>query len=281
MLGAGALESVRILMNSRGPGHADGIGAGSGLLGRCIMDTAGSNLYGQFPKLENLPPYDDFGIWFPHIYIPWWGLKEQRGGKLGFPRGYHIEVSGGRQEPGAETFSRMSAVAPGRWGAALKADARRYFGTFVRFAQRGETLPNPDNRLELDPFVKDDAGTPAVKIHYRWSAHEFAQTVHAQKSAAEFIEASGGKVLGRPATNGATAILPGGEVIHEVGGARMGADPRSSVTDPHGRVWGVENLYVTDGATFATSPHKNPTLTILALAWRASDHLLRASAFRV
>ncbi len=73
-------------------------------------------------------------------------------------------------------------------------------------------------------------------------------------------------------TDAAQAILKPGAVIHEVGGARTGSDPRSSVTDPYGRIWGVPNLYVIDGAVFPGSAHKNPTLTILAFAWRASVH---------
>ncbi len=68
-------------------------------------------------------------------------------------------------------------------------------------------------------------------------------------------------------------MTAGGEIIHELGTARMGADPRSSVTDGYGQTWDVDNVVLMDGATFASGPHKNPTLTILALALRASERL--------
>ena len=70
------------------------------------------------------------------------------------------------------------------------------------------------------------------------------------------------------------AIRPGGNVKHEVGGARMGLAPRTSVTNAWGQMWDVKNLFLGDAATFCSNPDKNPTLTIMALAWRMSDHLM-------
>jgi len=84
----------------------------------------------------------------------------------------------------------------------------------------------------------------------------------------------GGKTRKPAETDGAKAIEPGGSIIHEVGGAIMGADPRSSVVNSWGQTWDVPNLFVADGAVFASNADKNPTLTIMALAWRASDHIL-------
>jgi choline dehydrogenase-like flavoprotein len=75
-------------------------------------------------------------------------------------------------------------------------------------------------------------------------------------------------------TDGAKAIAPGGSIIHEVGGAIMGSDPKSSVTNAWGQTWDIDNLIVADGGVFASNADKNPTLTIMALAWRASDHIL-------
>jgi choline dehydrogenase-like flavoprotein len=272
MLAASAMESVRILMNSRSPRFPDGIGADQGLLGRCIMDSTGSNLWAQFPQMEDLPPFNEDGIWLPHVYVPWWGLAAQRGGRLDFARGYHLELYGGRMEPGADTFEHLDSVAPGRYGRRLKEDARRYYGTFVRLAQRGETLPAHDNRVEVDSRLRDRWGIPTLRFTYRWGEEELRQTRHAQASMAELIEASGGRLVKPAETDAAQAILQPGAVIHEVGGARAGLEPRDSVTDAHGRVWGVPNLYVIDGAVFPSNAHKNPTLTILAFAWRASEH---------
>jgi choline dehydrogenase-like flavoprotein len=84
----------------------------------------------------------------------------------------------------------------------------------------------------------------------------------------------GGRVHGEVLTDGARAIAPGGFIIHEVGGAIMGSDRGSSVTNPWCQTWDVPNLFVTDGAVFASNADKNPTLTIMAIAWRAADHIL-------
>jgi choline dehydrogenase-like flavoprotein len=95
-----------------------------------------------------------------------------------------------------------------------------------------------------------------------------------QRTFAELIDAMGGRVNGKPELDGAKAIAQGGSIIHEVGGAIMGADARTSVTNAWCQTWDVDNLYITDGAPFASNADKNPTLTIMALAWRASDRIV-------
>jgi len=275
MLGASAMESVRMLFNSKNSRYPQGIGADGGLLGCGVMDSTGSNVWGQFPQMENLPPFNDDGAWLPHVYIPWWAWPEQRAGKLPFARGYHLELYGGRLEPSADTFDFFDSVSPFTYGRKLKAEARRYYGSFVRLSQRGEMISREHNRVQIDPVLKDAWGIPSLRFDVRWSEQELRQTAHAQQSMAEVIEASGGKLVTPLPHNPAQAILPPGRIIHEVGGARAGVDREKSVTDAFGRVWGVPNLYVIDGAVFASSAHKNPTLTIVAFALRASDHLKR------
>jgi choline dehydrogenase-like flavoprotein len=233
------------------------------------MDNVGSHIWAQFPQLENLPPYNDEGVSLPHVWMPWWGLAEQRSGRLDFPRGYHLEMSGGRREPSHAAFSSYLEFAPGVYGTKLKQEVRRYYGTFVRFTATGEMLPNIRSYFDINPIVKDKWGIPVVRFHYDWSENELRQFRHSQRSTQELIEASGGKVVGKLPD---MPVVPG-SVIHEVGGARMGKSARDSVLDEWGRVWGVENLSVVDGAAFPSHPHKNPTLTIMALAWRAADHV--------
>lgn len=89
----------------------------------------------------------------------------------------------------------------------------------------------------------------------------------------EVIEKLGGKPISPIERDGRKAISKGGEMIHEVGTARMGASDSDSVVNQYGQAWAVPNLFVTDGAVLVSSPDKNPTLSILALAWRSSDHL--------
>ncbi len=266
VLAASALESVRILLNS-------GVANGSGKVGKYIMDTVGANFSGQVPLLENMPLHNEDGVDGLHLYTPWWLYKEQLAGTLGFARGYHFEFGGGRTMPGMGTAAGLDWLNGGTYGRKFKEDARRYYGSFVGFAGRGEMIPNDDCYAELDPKVKDKFGIPVLRFHWKWSQHELGQAAHMQKVAAEIIDAMGGRYSAQPQT-GEKAIKQGGIIIHEVGGAIMGDDPKKSVTNSFGQCWDMKNLFITDGATLCSNADKNPTLTIMALAWRASEHML-------
>ena len=274
VLAASACESVRILLNSKSPRFADGLANSSGLVGKYIMDTVGASLGGQVPLLENLPLHNEDGAGGAHVYVPWWLYKEQHAGKFDFARGYHIEFGTGRQMPNVRTGANLEAFTGGSFGRQFKEDARRYYGSFVSFAGRGEMIPNDDCYCELDPALKDKWGIPVLRFHWKWSGHELRQVAHQQQTFATLIEAMGGKVSAAPAADPLKAIRPGGNVKHEVGGARMGSDAKTSVTNGFGQTWDVKNLFLTDGAPFCSNADKNPTLTIMALAWRASDYLL-------
>jgi choline dehydrogenase-like flavoprotein len=112
-----------------------------------------------------------------------------------------------------------------------------------------------------------------LRFHWQWSDHETRQAAHMQKTFAGIVEAMGGRVMGAVKTDGAEAISPGGFIIHEVGGAMMGENRQTSVTNEWCQTWDVKNLFLNDGAVFVSNADKNPTLTIMALAWRASDHI--------
>lgn len=206
-----------------------------------------------------------------HLYIPFWLYREQARGELDFPRGYHYELgAGGRRQPGMGMGDIASFA--GSYGSRLKADMRRYYGSFMSFTCRGEMIPNKDSYCEIDPDSKDRWGIPTLRFHFKWSEHELNMVAHFQETTREIIERLGGKVTwgeGDPAGR----ISKGGEIIHEVGTTRMGERPDSSVTNSYGQCWDVDNLFVADGGVFATKAHKNPTLTILALAWRSADHM--------
>jgi choline dehydrogenase-like flavoprotein len=273
VLAASSAESVRILLNSKSPRFPNGLANSSGLVGKYIMDTVGARLGGQIPALENLPVHNEDGAGGAHVYVPWWLYKEQHAGKLGFARGYHIEFESGRRMPGMGSTSGLEGINGGVYGQQFKADARRYYGSFMGFAGRGEMIPNDDSFCELDPTVKDKWGIPVLRFHWKWSEHETRQAAHMQKTFGEIIESMGGKA-GKPEATGAAAIEPGGKIIHEVGGTIMGTDPKKSVTNQWCQTWEVKNLFVNDGGAFCSNADKNPTLTIMALAWRSSDYLL-------
>jgi choline dehydrogenase-like flavoprotein len=276
VLAASACETVRILLNSKSASFPQGLANSSGKVGRYLMDTVGSSVEGQVPLLEGLPPQNEDGASGDAVYAPWWLYREQRKGHLDFARGYHIEISGGRRMPGVGTMEGAQWLTGGSYGRRFKQDARRFYGSFVSFYGRGEMIPNQGSYCEIDPVVKDRWGIPVLRFHWQWSEHETRQAAHMQKTFTDIIAAMGGRVKSPAITDGAQAIGAGGSIIHEVGGAIMGAKRQTSVTNQWGQTWDVRNLFVTDGAVFASNADKNPTLTIMALAWRAADHMLAA-----
>ena len=270
VLAASSGETVRILLNSA---SGKGIANSSGLVGKYIMDTVVSDMSGQIPALENLPAHNDDGAGGCHFYSPWWLYKEQKAGKMDFARGYHIEISGTRGMPKGNN-PVPGHVLQGLYGTELKEAARRYYGSFIHIACRGEMIPNEGSFAELDPEVKDKWGIPVMKWHWKWSDHEWNMAVHAQKTFAEIFESAGGKGLFDPKRDPKKTLLKGGQVIHEVGGAIMGADSKKSVCNQWNQTWDIKNLLLCDGAPFASNADKNPTETIMALAWRAADRLI-------
>jgi choline dehydrogenase-like flavoprotein len=269
VLAASACESARLLLNSKDAKNPQGLANSSGQVGRNLMDTTGTNITGHIPALENRPRYNEDGAEMAHLYIPWWLYKEQAAGKLDFPRGYHYEIGGRFGQPGPGLS--LGGMEDG-YGLQLKEDARRYYGAQLSFTVRGEMIPNADSYCELDSDVKDKFGIPVLRFHWKWSDHEVRQIAHGMQTAKDIIERLGGKVIG-PIPRPEQAIAVGGWIIHEVGATRMGSSAADSVTDGYGRTWDVDNLVVVDGGVFTTNAHKNPTLTIMALAWRSMDHL--------
>jgi len=267
ILAASSGETARILLNSKSTKHPDGIANSSGLVGKYIMDTVGAGLGGRVPAFEGLPLHNEDGAG-GHVYVPWWLYQQQHAGKLDFARGYHIEFSTGRHAP---NLGVAGPAGPG-YGSKFKEELRRTYGSFIGFSGRGEMIPNKDSYCELDPEVKDKWGIPVLKFHWKWSSHEINQAAHMQKTFAAMIEAAGG--IANRVETGEKAIKPGGFIIHEVGGGIMGADKNKSVTNRWNQCWDVPNLLLNDGSAFCSNADKNPTLTIMALAWRACDHLI-------
>lgn len=272
ILCASGCESARILLNSKSALFPNGLANGSGKVGRYLMDTVGSNLGAQIPALENCPPHNEDGASAMHMYMPWWLYKEQIAGKLGFARGYHIEFGGGRKMPGM-TNPAPDGVTGGGYGKKFKEDARRYYGSFIGFSGRGEMIPNDDCYCEIDPDRKDKWGIPVLRFHWKWSDHEIKQAAHMQRTFAEIISAMGGKPTSEPQLDGEKAIMAGGTIIHEVGTTCMGASKNDSVLNQWCQSWEVPNLFVTDGGPFVSNADKNPTLSIMAVAWRSCDYL--------
>ena len=271
ILSASTCETARILFNSKSKQFPEGLANSSGQVGKNLMDSLGSSLGGHIPALESLPPYNEDGAGGNHVYAPWWNHGKHD--KLNFPRGYHIEIGGGRgRMPVMNTLGILDEVAPGVYGKKLMEEATRYFGASMGFAGRGEMVPNDNCYCELDPEKVDQWGIPILRFHWKWSEHELNQVTHMQETFANIINEMGGSATPKPAEK---AINKPGEIIHEAGTARMGSDPKDSVCNSFGQTWDVKNLFLMDGSVFPSNPDKNLTLTIMALAWRSSEYLMQ------
>ncbi len=276
ILAAGSAESVRLLLNSKSPLFPQGLANSSGLVGKYFMDSVDISIRGQIPLLEDLPPHNEDGASGSHVYAPWWLYREQRAGKLPFARGYHIQFYGGRQMPAAHTFQLPRMAHERQLRPMVQAGrALLLLALLVTLHGLGEMIPNDDCFCELDPVVRDRWGIPVMRFHWKWSRQEMLQAAHMQGTFAEVVSAMGGRVQGRlESVENEDPEHVGGCTFHEVGGARMGGDAKSSVTNRWNQAHDVANLFVVDGAAFATSSDKNPTLTIMALAWRAADRIV-------
>src|SRR5271154_4147904 len=271
VLAASSCESARLLLNSKSTLFPDGLANSSGTVGRNLMDSVGSSGTGRFSQLEAMPPHNHDGTGGMHMYIPWWKYDRENE----FPRGYHIEMFGGRHMPSVAMFDALCKREEG-YGITLKQRTRQAYGTTIGFAGRGEMIPNKDSYCEIDPDTVDEWGIPVLRFHFRWSDDELRQAKDMQETFRAITEAAGGEYMTESSIDGDSpyGIEAGGEIMHEVGTARMGAARETSVLNGYCQAHDRPQVFVNDGASFPTMPDKNPTLTILALSWRASEYLL-------
>ena len=271
IVAASACESARLLLNSKSTLFPDGLANSSGVVGRNLMDTVGSDGGGYFPQLEKMPAHNHDGVGGMHMYLPWWKFDR----KNEFLRGYHTEFGGGRGMPGVGDYDDLCDDFEG-YGTSLKQECKKKYGTYIGFAGRGEMIPNENCYCEIDPSAVDQWGIPVLRFYWKWSDNEIKMAKDMQETYREIVEAAGGVYLStaRPDGPNPYGIADGGVIIHEVGTVRMGEHATTSALNQYCQAHDVKNLFVTDGATFVTNADKNPTLTIMALTWRASDYLL-------
>lgn len=273
IIAASSCESARILLQSRSSAFPDGLGNEQGQVGRNLMDTPSVSVAAQVPQLENLPAFHDEGVTLFHVYSPWWLTEQQRAGALGFARGCHIEFWGGRRLTEFDDMTAIAALAKPGTGEALHAEMRRLYGSIVYLSGRGEMIPNANSRCELDPEVKDRFGLPVLRFHWQWGAEELAQMAFMRGTLADVFKDMGANILTDLDRPIAEVMRPGGHVIHEAGTLRMAERASDGPVDRWGRLHTTPNLYVADAGLFPSMPCKNPTLTIMALAWRGAAHL--------
>jgi choline dehydrogenase-like flavoprotein len=283
VLGASACESARILLNSKSKTHPQGLANSSGMVGRYLHDSTGTDRMAIMPDLIDRDRYNEDGVGGLHVYTPWW-LNDK---KLDFARGYHIEYWGGMGMPGYGFGFNMNTMRKyitdqfgnpernGGYGAGLKRDVRRLFGSTVGMSGRGESIPQYENYCEIDPTLVDKFGIPVLKFHYQWTDQEVKQAKHMHDTFEDILTSMGATLLGsKPGPESKYGLAAPGRIIHEVGTTRMGDNPNTSVLNKHSQAHDCKNLFVVDAGPFVSQADKNPTWTILALAWRASDYIV-------
>jgi choline dehydrogenase-like flavoprotein len=270
ILAASTCESARLLLNSKSTLFPDGLANSSGVVGRYLTDTVGSYGGGYFPQLEKVPKHNHDGVGGMHMYMPWW----KHGRKNEFLRGYHIEFGGGQGMPGVGQFDELCEHTEG-YGLPLKQKIRSTYGAFIAFDGRGEMIPNENCYCEIDPHIVDQWGIPVLRFHWKWGDNEIRMARDMQETFRSIVEELGGTYMTKTTeSDHPFGIEYGGVIIHELGTVRMGASPKTSALNGYCQAHDVKNLFVTDAASFVTNADKNPTLTIMALSWRASDYLI-------
>lgn len=277
ILAASACESARILLNSKSKQHPNGLGNSSDVIGKYLHDSTGAYRMGFFPQLMDRKVYNEDGVGGMHIYTPWWGNNKQ----LNFPRGYHIEIWGGLGMPAygfgfaANSLNKYIGEKVGGYGGQLKKDVRKFYGATIGMSGRGECIAREDNLCEIDPDTVDKYGIPVLRFQYSWSDHELNQGKHMHDTFEEIIHNMGGEILGdKPTQEQDYGLNAPGEIIHEVGTVRMGDNPKTSATNEFEQLHDCKNVFVVDGGPFVSQADKNPTWTIMALAWRTSDFII-------
>ena len=242
-----SIETPRLLLNSASPRFPAGLGNDADQVGRYIMVQGAPQVAGRFPdemRMYKAPPPE---ISSEQFY--------ETDASRGFARGFALQTVGPLPIAWAE-----HVVADGQWGAALREYMRDYNHWFTMGAL-SELLPLPGNRVTLAD-EKDRHGLPVARLNYSQCDNDRANIEMAKQTHHDLLQASG-----------AQDVLTIDRYAHLVGGCRTGFSREESVVDADHRVWGVPNLFVTDGSVMPTQGSANPALTIMALASRLADRL--------
>jgi choline dehydrogenase-like flavoprotein len=258
---ASTLESARVLLNSATPDFPGGLANSSGELGHNLMDhIMGGGANGKITAPNDKKPV---GRRPNGIYVP--RFRNLAGGpKSPFLRGYGYQGGAGREGwgrgadlPGFGAGWKRALRDPGDWGFSL-------YGF-------GECLSNHNNYVEIDNTKNDAWGIPVLKIHCAYGENELALMKDASIAAAEMLAAAGAREI-----TPYIEVNPPGKAIHEMGTARMGRDPKTSVLNAHNQAHDIPNLFVTDGACMVSTANQNPSITYMALTARACDYAVGA-----
>jgi choline dehydrogenase-like flavoprotein len=262
VVGASCVDSTRILLNSKSSIYPNGIGNSSDAIGRYLCEQTRFHVYGFMPELLGGPVYDDSGIGGEHIYMPRFNHRDGR--KRDYIRGFGMQF----WDCGAQPHVNYAKALPG-FGAEFKKAVKQRYPAMVALHPYGETLGRPENRITVDPSNVDAYSVPRLKIEYQVGENEHRMAQEMYDTAEQILHSAKAEIL--PYERG--WLDKPGSAIHEHGTCRMGEDPKKSPLNGFNQMHDVKNVFVVDGSAFTTASEKNPTLTILAMAWRATDYL--------
>lgn len=256
VLSASAMESARILLNSKPRQYPNGVANSSGQVGRKLVDHIQCSGTGFLPQLYDLESTntDSYG---GGAYVPRFNRSYQK--SLGYIRGFGVQAGSGRG---------IAARYPG-FGAGLKKAIKTRYMARVGFGCFGERIANADTYMEIDPSgEKDVYGIPIVRVHCKTGDNEKKMFRDMQDQLQMLLQAC--KAEDIVITQ---EMHPPGWSEHECGTCGMGKDPKTSVTNSFGQTHDIKNLFIADGGLFTQASEKSPTVTIMALALRGAGYL--------
>jgi choline dehydrogenase-like flavoprotein len=251
------IESVRLLLNSRSARHPNGLANSSDLVGRYLTGHVTAGAIGYLEDLIGTKPINNDGA-TDHTYIPRYNLDGKKRDYLG---GYHYQI-----QFSSFMFPQHARYLKG-FGKPFKKQVRTLQPGFFQMGGFGKVMAQRENRVTVDPNHLDAYGIPIPVVHFRFHENDRALWKDMRQQAEEILHNARARTIISDDSG------PTGFASHETGTARMGSDPRKSVLNAHCQAHDVKNLFVVDGSCFTTFPEKNPTLTIMALAVRASRYM--------
>lgn len=255
-----SIESARLLLNSHSEKFPNGLANSSDRVGRYLHGHSTCAINSYLEELTGAPPSNEDGA-MDHAYIPRNNMDDR---ERSFTGGYGFQT-----QYGGFMFPHHARHLQG-FGQGFKKDVRFLQPGFFQMGGFGKILAQPKNRVTVDPNKLDAFGIPIPVINFTFSENDQALWSDMCIRAEEILHKAGVRRSIRPGSGLA------GFASHEVGTVRMGSDPKKSVLNSYCQAHDVKNLFVVDGSCFVTSPEKNPTLTIMALALRAVDYICRS-----
>jgi choline dehydrogenase-like flavoprotein len=262
VVAASCVDSTRILLNSSSHRFPNGLGNSSDVVGRYLSEQIRFTIRGFTPELMGGKVYNDDGIGGAHIYMPRFNHRDGR--KRDYLRGFGCQF----WYSGAQTDLSYAKSIPG-FGLDFKKAVKERYPAVLALHPFGEAIPKAENRITVKGSPLDRYGVPISRIAYSVGENERRMSKDMYDTMLEILHAAKAEILPFDRNH----LDPNGGAIHEHSTCRMGDDPKRSALNGFCQMHDVKNVFVVDGSAFTTASEKNPTLTILALAWRATDYM--------